>query len=382
MAPGKIHSIERLMGRLLCLVAGCARAPVAQDAAAGQDVQPSVTERLGVAELLACLGAPPTAVYQPEALAPGTGAGAQVFTFDQETVDCGPVTRRYIVHVPESVTEATAAPVVIALPGQGASAESLREFQAQGVFDQLADRDGFIMAYGNGLPTPNNFEGLANSGEFRSEYGPLSGEVDDLAYLQRIVDDLTSRNLIRGDNPIYLVGHSNGGGLALSATRQHPERYAGVAALMPFAGYAPKAPSDLPGTGLTRVMFVVSLTDPAFPTDYAKSVQLPLAEKYGNALGIDHSAFASPISTSIPDSVQEGADYVGSSPTISATRKSTVLQLDWSSALGKLRVFQLDHAGHFWPTPKYRDPSAVLQEFGLRNQDMDGATEVWRFFAE
>jgi poly(3-hydroxybutyrate) depolymerase len=64
------------------------------------------------------------------------------------------------------------------------------------------------------------------------------------------------------------------------------------------------------------------------------------------------------------------------------TQIAFVLQLDWSSAHGKLRVFQLDHAGHFWPTPKYRDPSAVLQEYGLRNQDMDGATEAWRFFAE
>jgi polyhydroxybutyrate depolymerase len=381
--PRAAWPIESLMGLLLFLVVGCAKAPAGRDAGTeGRDVPPVETERLGVAELLACLRAPPTAIYQPEALAPGAGVGVQVFTFDQATVSCGLVTRRYLVHVPESLAAAAPVPVVIGLPGQGSNAESLREFQAKGVFDQLADRDGFIMVYGNGLPTPYNFAGLPNSGEFRSEYGQLSGGVDELDYLQRIVDDLQARQLIRGDNPIYLVGHSNGGGLALSATRQHPERYAGVAAFMPYVGDAPAAPDDLQGSHLTRVMFVVSLTDPAFPTNYAKRVQTPLAEAYGRALGLAPSALASPTSTTIPDTVQEGADYAGTSPLIIATRQSTALRLDWSSAHGKLRVFQLDHAGHFWPTPRNDDPSAVLQTYGLRNQDLDGAIEVWRFFRE
>jgi hypothetical protein len=168
----------------------------------------------------------------------------------------------------------------------------------------------------------------------------------------------------------------------LSAVRQHPERYAGVAAFMPWVGFAPQAPSDLQNTHLARVMFVVSFTDPAFPADYAKSVQVPLAQAYGRALGLDPSALASPTSTTIPDSVAEGADTADSSPTVIATRQSTVLRLDWSSTQGKLRVFQLDHAGHFWPTPKNDDPSRVLQTYGLRNQDMDGAVEAWRFFHE
>jgi polyhydroxybutyrate depolymerase len=303
-----------------------------------------------------------------------------VFTFDQATVNCGPVTRRYMVHVPASMAPKTAAPVVIGLPGQGSNAESFRQFQMRGEFDRLADRDGFVMVYGNGLPTPNNFAGLANSGEFRSEFCRLADEVDELEYLERIVGDLTSRNLIRGDNPIYLVGHSNGGGLALSAVQQHPERYAGVAAFMPYVGSAPQAPKDLRNTKLARVMFVVSLTDPAFPTDYAKSVQIPLADGYGRALGIDQSALASPATTAIADSVQEGADYSGSNPIITSTRHSTVLQMDYASAHGRLRVLKLDHAGHFWPTPNYDDPSSVSVRFGLRNQDIDGAVETWRFF--
>jgi len=339
--------------------------------------------RLGHAELLACLAAPPHAIYQPEVLAPGTRTGAEVFTFEQETASCGIVTRRYVAHIPASVVRPTPAPVLIALPGRGANAESLRDFQAQGRFDELAERDGFVVVYGNGLPSPNSYEGLANSGEFRSEYNmELSNTVDELEYLRRTIDDLAVRGVIRGDNPVYLVGHSNGGGLALSATRRQPESYVGVAAFMPFVGFVPVAPTDLQNTKLDRVMFVLSLTDPALPQDYARSVLTPLVEGYGRALGIESSALASPTATAMPDSVQEGASYEGKDSTIEATRNSTALRLDSASAHGKLRVIQFDHSGHFWPTPDYEEPLSFQELYGLRNQDLDGAVEAWRFFTE
>lgn len=370
----------------LSFLGGCGTSNVPDAEPSDTLVKPSDTPteqtRLDPPMLLACLKAPKTAIYQPEALAPGAAPGVQVFTFEQETKNCGLVTRRYLVHVPASLPSATEAPVVIGLPGQGANAESLREFQARGQFDKLAVSDGFVMVYGNGLPTPYNFEGLANSGEFRSEYSDLSKEVDELEYLRLIIEDMKSRSLIRGDNRVFLVGHSNGGGLALSATQHHPERYAGVAAFMPYVGYAPEAPKDLRSTQLGRIMFVVSSTDPAFPEDYATSVQLPLANGYGRALGIDEAALASPTRTAIFDSVQEGADYTGSNPTVTTTRQSTVVQLDSSSSYGKLRVLHMDHAGHFWPTPQYNDQSSAQERYGLRNQDIDGAVEAWRFFAE
>jgi poly(3-hydroxybutyrate) depolymerase len=288
----------------LCLATGCGPAlPVRNGGESKQTVQSAKGRRLGTAELLACLGAPPTAIYQPETLAPGTGPGVQLFTFDQETADCGRVTRRFVVHIPQSLARTTAAPVLIGLPGRGASAEALRMFQARGTFDQLADRDGFIVAYGNGLPSQFSMPGLPNSGQFRSEYAPdVPQAVDELEYLQRIIDDLGSRGVIRGNNPVYLVGHSNGGGLALSATRRRPERYAGVAAFMPFAGFTPAAPENLKNTQLARVMIVLSLTDPALPKGYAESVLSPLVRGYGRALGIDDSALASPTQTPLPDS--------------------------------------------------------------------------------
>src|SRR5215471_9060996 len=55
--------------------------------------------RLDRAELLACLGAPPEAVYEPERLAGSPVPGLTVHTFGQETSSCGVVERRYVSYV-------------------------------------------------------------------------------------------------------------------------------------------------------------------------------------------------------------------------------------------------------------------------------------------
>jgi pimeloyl-ACP methyl ester carboxylesterase len=57
-------------------------------------------------------------------------------------------------------------------------------------------------------------------------------QVDDEAYLDRIVLDLARRGVIGGGNEVWLVGAGSGAVMALSAAAHHPERYAGVAALM------------------------------------------------------------------------------------------------------------------------------------------------------
>ena len=92
----------------------------------------------------------------------------------------------------------------------------------------------------------------------------LGSTVDEIGYLRQVVHDLGARAVIKGGNEVYLVGQSNGGGMALSAARQRPDAYAGVAAFMPFVGFSPAPPNALVGSHLRRVMFAYSNGDPAF----------------------------------------------------------------------------------------------------------------------
>jgi poly(3-hydroxybutyrate) depolymerase len=356
---------------------GCREVPPASTAADTRAVG-----TLGRQELLKCLEAPPETRYEPERLGVPPVPGLSVHTFRQQTAHCGSVDRRYVAYVPQKLGPRTTAPVVLVLHGQGASAEAMMEFQTRGAFNALANEQGFVAVYGNGLPTVFNIPGLLNSGRWRSEYTELGDTVDELEYLERIVKDLTDRVVIAGGNDVYLVGQSNGGGMALSAARRRPHAYAGVAAFMPFVGFSPTAPDNLAGSRLRRVLIAYSTSDPALPPNYATQVLAPLGKGWARALGVADPDIESPAVTELPDVVKEGEGRAPGGEVERATRDSRVKRLDLRSASGAMRLLVFDRAGHFWPTREYADPPRILQQFGLRNQDIEGAEETWRFFRE
>jgi poly(3-hydroxybutyrate) depolymerase len=362
---------------LVATALGCRAGPTATQAA-----NTPGRVRLERAALLACLDAPPETLFEPERLAASPAAGLSVHTFVQETAGCGPVERRYVAYVPPTLGARTRAPIVLVLHGQGASAEIMMTFQTRGTFNRLAAANGFIVVYGNGLPTSFNRAGLPNSGRWRWEQRERRATVDDVDYLARIVDDLSARAVIAGGNDVYLVGQSNGGGMALAAARLRPDAYAGVAAFMPFVGFSPDAPESLVGKRLRRVMLAYSTGDPGLPPGYAVAVLVPLARSWARALGIADRDIESAVEVPLPDVVKEGEDVHCDVEAVLGTRDSTARRLDLRSPTGALRQLVFDRAGHFWPTRAHDDPPPLLTEFGLRNQDVEGADEVWQFLRE
>ena len=46
-----------------------------------------------------------------------------------------------------------------------------------------------------------------------------------------------------------------------------------------------------------------------------------------------------------------------------------------------MRIFDIKQGGIFWPTPAPNDEQRLIQSFGFRNQDIDGAEETWKFLS-
>ena len=301
-------------------------------------------------------------------------------TFEQTTKDCGPVTRRYLSYVPQSLAAGSAAPVVIVLHGYGADAETMRSYITQGRFEALAERDGFIVVYGNAAPGVGTVPERPNGGGFRKDSSGQS-QVDDFAYLQKIIDDLASRGVISGKNPVFLAGLSDGGGMTHLAALHDPTRYQGIAELMPYPGPTVAMPAANGGFALRRVLLGYSLTDPAMAADYATQLA-PLGPAWAAALGLSPAEQQAPRTSALPDLVKEGADYSGMLPNALLTRDSQAEELDYGSdpAAPQVRVLRFDHSGHLWPVPTPNDREQEIGEFGFRNQDMDMSDVVWEFF--
>jgi len=306
--------------------------------------------------------------------------GVRLSTFEQPTKDCGPITRRYFSYIPESLAPGSDAPVVIVLHGLGADAESMRSFITQGRFERLAERDGFIVVYGNAAPGSATVAERPNGGGFRKDSSGAD-QLDDFAYLKQIIDDLVSRGAISGKNPLFLSGLSDGGGMAHLAALHDPTRYRGLAELMPYPGPTVPMPAASGGFALRRVLLGYSFTDPAMTAGYASQLA-PLGLAWAAALGLSAEEQNAPRTSALPDVVKEGADYRGTLANVLLTRDSQAEQLDYGSdaAAAQVRVVRFDHAGHLWPVANPPDREQEIAEFGLRNQDMDMSDVVWEFF--
>jgi pimeloyl-ACP methyl ester carboxylesterase len=215
----------------------------------------------------------PGFAYEPTRMEPEAArAGLQLDTFTMPIPGCPPLVRRTLSYVPSWVV---GGPVVLVLHDGGDSAEGVRALQAQGSFEALAERAGVIVVYANAAPRAGRFP---NSGVWQTDPG-ANRAIDDFAYLARIVERLEARGLLHqplGAGPdVYLVGYGSGAHLALEAAAQYPERYVGVAALLPDRLNRSRPPPRRADTRLARVFFL-TLEDesrgkysPGAPLDWA-----------------------------------------------------------------------------------------------------------------
>ncbi len=96
------------------------------------------------------------------------------------------VERRYLVYVPSSLPRGRL-PVVFVFPGATASAEVAAFHYTHLRFETLADRDGFVVVYGNGLPQspwPDMTPSVPEGGFLRSCESRHEGEGIDVAYVR------------------------------------------------------------------------------------------------------------------------------------------------------------------------------------------------------
>lgn len=127
----------------------------------------------------------------------------------------GGATRDVIVHVPDGLL--APAPLLIALHGRAQLGEAIRRYSR---FDALADREGFVVAYPDGVAGSWNADGCCS---------PATGKgVDDIAFLDEVLRLVQSRTPIDPDR-IAMTGGSNGAMMALDYACERPDVISAVA---------------------------------------------------------------------------------------------------------------------------------------------------------
>jgi polyhydroxybutyrate depolymerase len=170
---------------------------------------------------MVCLSLPMAACMS--ALPRGQVNGPQTYkvAIDFQT---GGFHRNFHVHVPPAYDGTTPLPLLIVIHGAFGTA---KEIEKRSGFSQLADREGFMVMYPNGI----GIAGLLQHWNAGHCCGKAAEDrIDDVGYLNASIDAASSRLAIDTDR-IYMVGFSNGGMLTYRFCAESGSRLAGAAVL-------------------------------------------------------------------------------------------------------------------------------------------------------
>jgi poly(3-hydroxybutyrate) depolymerase len=142
-------------------------------------------------------------------------------------------TRTYLLHVPAALSRGRPAPVVLVFHGGGANAEGTEHMTG---FSSLADREGFLVAYPEGVGRNwNDGREIPGSTAHREK-------LDDVGFVTALIDTISREHAV---DPlrVYATGMSNGGIFSHYLAARLSERIAAIAPVV--GGMAEGPPFDL-----------------------------------------------------------------------------------------------------------------------------------------
>jgi polyhydroxybutyrate depolymerase len=270
--------------------------------------------------------------------------------------------RSWAVYVPATLAPRPA--LVLALHASMGDGEQMRAGTGYR-FDELADRDGFTVAY------PDGFEEHWNDCRRVAPYRANTLDVDDVGFLRALVARLV---LDLGVDParVFATGLSNGGQMAYRLALEAPDLVAAVAPVA--AGLPDEENLDCARGGRPVAVLIVNGTlDPMNPFAGGRVALYGVWGDRGTVLSSDASAayWAALAGHSTPPRHQRYPD-------LRRDDGSWAELVTWSDGTGpEVAHLVLHGGGHTFPHPRWRYPRFL----GATNHDVDAASEIWDFFA-
>jgi len=277
-------------------------------------------------------------------------------------IRAGGFRRSYRVHVPEGYTPDRPWPLVVVIHGAFSTA---REMEKHSRFSELADREGFIALYPNGM----GLFGLLQHWNAGHCCGKAArDQVDDVGFVMAALGDVR-KQLHVDPRRIYAVGFSNGGMLVHRLAAEKPDVWAAVAPLAGSVGGRKDAEhpwwrvSD-PAVPVS-VLLMHGLRDDQIPYLGGTVGGKPGAREY---LSAEESA-----------QFWARSDGCEDPPETREMMKGTVTLHVWKNCRDhtEVELYTLKEWGHVWPgrpfTTEALEPGNPFLEF-------DAAEITWQFF--
>ena len=320
--------------------------------AKGQYASASASRRMTITEVVSI------ATYDPYA---GTKAGIPAVgsAVESRLVTADGRTRRYRTYVPASLP-AGKVPLLVALHG-GLGTSS--QFEANSGFDELAESNGFIVVYPDGVGNQPDGTGYqAWNGGYCCGV-PQTQNIDDVGFIRDLIDSLSVRYAV-DPAKVFVAGHSNGGILAYRLACELAGRIAAIglqAGSNIFDGCAPTLP--------VSVLHIHGTADTNLPING------------GRGTGVSATVWVSALSA-----VQAMAAVDGCSSQSTASKSATdpnVTASTWTKSGTNIQVrfVTVSSAAHAWMGHVSQTPGSASL-VGVPYMNFDSSRAIWSFLVQ
>ncbi len=274
--------------------------------------------------------------------------------------------RSFIIHVPSGHDSSVQMPLVLALHGRGTTAKGMILITRKG-FNDLADRDGFLVVY------PNGIELNWNDGRMDEEANDRAHRenIDDVGFISALIDSMIEEYNV-DPKRVYVTGISNG---ALMAYRLACELSYKITAIAPVDGSMPYLLlSGCSPTDPVSVLAINNVNDPLVPFKGGMVISNFRKIKLGKVLSADESiefwvthnqCSPEPVVTIEPD--RDPADGT------QVTRKEYLNGIKGTEVI----LYVIYGGGHTWPGGFQYLPAWKI---GKTSREIDANEVIWSFF--
>jgi polyhydroxybutyrate depolymerase len=270
------------------------------------------------------------------------------------TIVSNDATRHYYLHLPPNYDISHPIPLLIALHGRLGTGKRM---STQTGFNHIADREGFMVVYPDGVKRSwADGRGITRA----DEQG-----VNDVAFVERLIETLQGQFSIDRTR-IYLVGHSNGGFMALRLSVELFHQFAAAAVVA--ASLTDSLVNRFKAGRTVSVLFMHGTADPVTPYGGSKlpdgRMTLPVEEAaklWARYLGCS-------IFPKVEMIDQPGRDISISVFTYRQCRNQR-----------QVKLYKIEGGGHMWPG----EPDGFSEfSVGGTKPDINASEEIWSFFGD
>ncbi len=274
--------------------------------------------------------------------------------------------RTFNIHFPSVYGDSVQVPLVIALHGRGTTGLSMVLLTRRG-FNKLADRDGFIMVY------PDGIELNWNDGRMDEEANDRAHRenINDVGFISELIDTMIEDYNI-DPKRVYITGISNG---AIMSYRLACEISHKITAIAPVDGSIsyllfPECSPSRP----VSVLAINNLNDPLIPYEGGDITGKIRRIKLGKVLSVNESVefwvnrnkcLVTPVVTEEPDRDPRDGTKV--------TRSHYTDGIEGSEVI----LYSIEGGGHTWPGGIQYLPAWII---GKTSKDIDANEIIWSFF--